>query len=153
MLKITLTGTWPQFQPLGNVMQSLSKRIGDDIRNDVAQGGNPAWPDRVHPPGKAQLGYIPRTLQTTWGNNFARASFGGGIPYAMIHEFGGIIRHPGSDKLQVFQLGDKIIFTHHTKAHDIPIPQRSALSGVYLRKDDYAKFIGKEITITKQVPI
>ena len=49
----------------------------------------------------------------------------GDVKYAAIHEYGGVIHHPGSYKFQVFKIGGKTIFTHGTVAHDIPIPMRS----------------------------
>jgi hypothetical protein len=54
-----------------------------------------------------------------------------GVEYADIHETGGIIYHPGSTarnriKMKFFwkKIG-KIVFASKTKAHNIPIPQRS----------------------------
>ncbi len=54
-----------------------------------------------------------------------KVASGGNLRYAAIHEFGGTIKHPGSDKLQVFDVGGRTVFTHHTAPHDIPMPQRS----------------------------
>ena len=49
-----------------------------------------------------------------------------GVIYAAIHEYGGIIKHPGSSKFQSWVGSDgKRVFTHFTKPHDIPIPERS----------------------------
>jgi phage gpG-like protein len=48
-----------------------------------------------------------------------------GVPYAAIHEFGGIIKHPGSSKFQAWQGPGGWVYTHMTRPHDIPIPQRS----------------------------
>jgi phage gpG-like protein len=45
--------------------------------------------------------------------------------YAAIHEYGGVIHHPGSDKFQAWQAGGAWIYTNHTKPHDIPMPERS----------------------------
>ena len=59
------------------------------------------------------------------------------VPYARIHEYGGIIHHPGSDKLQAWRgapdasrFGERIsgmVFTRRTRPHDIPMPERSYL--------------------------
>ena len=56
------------------------------------------------------------------------------VPYAKIHNEGGTIHHPGSDKLQAFlaegedmPIGGDIIFRRGTKAHDIVIPKRKYL--------------------------
>lgn len=48
-----------------------------------------------------------------------------GVPYAAIHEFGGVIKHPGSSKFQAWQGPGGWVYTHMTRPHDIPIPQRS----------------------------
>lgn len=49
-----------------------------------------------------------------------------GVPYGPIHEFGGIIKHPGSSKYQSWIGGDgNRVHTHFTRPHDIPIPERS----------------------------
>ena len=56
--------------------------------------------------------------------NQTRIVWGEGIPYAAIHNFGGVIQHPGSSKLQVFTLNGKTVYTRFTKPHAIPIPQR-----------------------------
>jgi len=54
--------------------------------------------------------------------------YGSRVPYAVIHEYGGVINHPGSDKFQVFNIGNRTIFTHFTKAHNITIPKRPYLA-------------------------
>jgi phage gpG-like protein len=48
-----------------------------------------------------------------------------GVPYAAIHEFGGIIQHPGSSKFQAWQNAGAWVYTHMTRAHDITMPERS----------------------------
>jgi hypothetical protein len=62
-----------------------------------------------------------------------------GLPYLAIHEYGGIIGHPGSDKFQAFaadrwaqfRAGSTSaadwVFTPHTNPHAIPMPERSYL--------------------------
>lgn len=58
----------------------------------------------------------------------------GDVKYAAIHEYGGIIKHPGGTPYYVSELlGGKAFFMNKldhpnapvTKAHDIPMPQRS----------------------------
>jgi phage gpG-like protein len=49
----------------------------------------------------------------------------GSVPYASIHEYGGIINHPGSSKFQAFDISGQTIFTHFTRPHTITIPERS----------------------------
>ena len=48
-----------------------------------------------------------------------------GVPYARIHEFGGVIKHPGSSKFQAWQGPNGMVFTHGTRPHTIPMPERS----------------------------
>jgi len=48
-------------------------------------------------------------------------------PYARIHEYGGTIKHPGSNKFQAWQGPTGWVYTHRTRPHDIPIPERSYL--------------------------
>ncbi len=158
MIKIGISGTLPQIQPMKTVMGSLAMRLGSDIRADVAQGGNPTWPDRVHPPGRAGLGYISSTLQLSSGENFARASFGGGLVFAKVHEMGWMIKRTAKmrkffwakwyETKEEFWKGMAL-----SKNEFINIPQRSVISGIYNRKEDYAKFIGQQITITHSLPI
>lgn len=136
-------------------------RLGSDIRADVAQGGNPTWPDRVHPPGKANLSYIPQTLQLSSGDNFAMASFGEGLRFAKVHEVGITIKI--TEKMRRYFLARALSsggnerafwFSMTSKKKDsITIPARPAVSGIYNRKEDYAKFIGQQITITHSLPI
>jgi phage gpG-like protein len=52
------------------------------------------------------------------------------IKYAAIHEYGGVIKHPGSNKFQAWFDQNKPgptgwTYTHFTRPHDIPMPQRS----------------------------
>lgn len=59
-------------------------------------------------------------------NGYTGRVFSSGVPYAAIHEYGGIIDHPGSNLLQVFRAPDgKMVFTMFTRPHQIPIPERS----------------------------
>lgn len=56
------------------------------------------------------------------------AEYGSRVVYAAIHEFGGTIKHPGSTKMQAFQIGGHKVVAHGTKPHDIPIPKRPYLA-------------------------
>lgn len=55
-------------------------------------------------------------------------AYGSKVVYAAIHEYGGTIRHPGSNKWQVFRIGNKTIYTSYTKPHNITIPKRPYLA-------------------------
>ena len=61
------------------------------------------------------------------GNRIVGSAFSSvDVKYAAIHEFGGIIQHPGSDKLQAWtNAAGKKIVVHGTKPHAIPMPERS----------------------------
>jgi len=56
---------------------------------------------------------------------YGRVYSDGSVKYARIHEYGGTIDHPGSDKFQAWQNGGAWVYTHRTRPHKIPIPQRS----------------------------
>ena len=58
---------------------------------------------------------------------YGRVYSDGSVPYARIHEYGGTIQHPGSSKFQAWQGPAGWVFTHFTRPHAIPIPQRSYL--------------------------
>lgn len=76
------------------------------------------------------------------GNDHVDVEWGRGLPYAAIHQFGGTINHPGSDKLQVFQIDGHTIFTHKTRAHKIDIPARPYL----LFQEEDVRRIGEMLT-------
>lgn len=71
------------------------------------------------------LGSINQTMQTGADAIVGRV-FSQGVPYARIHEQGGIVPHPGSNKFQAFMGREgRMVFTHFTRPHPIPIPERS----------------------------
>lgn len=52
----------------------------------------------------------------------------GGVPYARIHEMGGVIDIPEvSGKLMVFNSGSELVFTRHHRAFQVHMPERSYL--------------------------
>jgi phage gpG-like protein len=64
------------------------------------------------------------SMRQTATETEAILGMGRGVPYAAIHNFGGAIKHPGSNKLQSFRIGGKWITTTHTRPHLIPMPKR-----------------------------
>jgi phage gpG-like protein len=65
------------------------------------------------------------SIQIEWGEKSASVFIDTErVPYARIHNEGGTIKHPGSNKFQAFGFGDGMVFTHYTKPHDIQIPRR-----------------------------
>ena len=157
-----ISGSLPQLPPPQSVMESLSTLLGEDIIKDVEAGGNPRWQNRIHPPGQATLGYIRRTLQLSSGENFARASFGGGdsSKYAAVHEMGWEILRTQKMKrffwAKYYESGKADDFWKNmalSKKQFITIPPRPVVSGIFARKEDYARFIGQRLVVTHSVPI
>jgi phage gpG-like protein len=58
---------------------------------------------------------------------YGRVFSDGSVKYARIHEFGGTIQHPGSSKFQAWQGPAGWVYTHFTRPHAIPMPERSYL--------------------------
>lgn len=60
-----------------------------------------------------------------------RIFYAGDVPYAAIHEFGGIIHipeiEPKSAQALHFVIDGKDIFTRRTRAHDVSMPERAPL--------------------------
>lgn len=88
-------------------------------------------------PGELRDSIFEENTQNSTSGVTYKVASGGNIPYAAIHEYGGTIHHPGSDKLQVFEVGGKTVFTNHTAAHDIVMPERSYMrAGLAHQKDE-----------------
>lgn len=100
--------------------------VKSQLQNFIEGGRPEAWP-----PSQRVLKFGGQTLVKTGAlRDSARISDIGSDHVAVemkdtIHQEGGTIHHPGSNKLQVFEFDGKLIFTHKTKAHDINIPQRT----------------------------
>ncbi len=158
MIDAIVSGSWPQLRSLSGIMERLSAQMERDVLEDVANGGNPAWQQRIHPPGQATLDYIPRTL-TSWSDAVSSSvGWGGGLPYPKVHEMGWEI--PRTLRMRKFFWAK----WHETREDfwkamaisnkpTVTIPQRSVVSGFYSRKQEYVEFLGEQITIVHQVPI
>jgi phage gpG-like protein len=152
VLNISVTGTLPEFQLPQSLMEQLSVVLGEDIRNDVASGGNPTWKPRIFGDA-ARLGYITRTLRTSFGENYAQASFGGNV-YARGHELGWArMKTPAMRRAMWARLREQGFVWNGVTKPVLVIPQRSATSGIFARKQKYVDWLGKNITITHHVPI
>ena len=70
--------------------------------------------------------------------------------WAGAHNFGATIKHPGSDKFQVFMFKGKKIFTHGTKPHNIRLPRRQFM--LFQRQDirDIKARVGEAVFETSQ---
>lgn len=65
-------------------------------------------------------------------------------PYGKIHETGGVINHPGSNKFQAWQGATGMIFTSFTRAHEITIPARPWFYSSWgERKEDFLSGLEK----------
>lgn len=69
---------------------------------------------------------------------FGKVYSSGDVKYAAIHEFGGIIKHPGGTKFYIDKATGRAVFIKNlseagawaypeTRPHDIPMPERSFL--------------------------
>lgn len=113
--------------PWNKVMQGVSEMMIERVRRNFIEGGrvSPWTPKRD---GSAshliETGRLFNCLENTWDETFAKVSTTGGLPYAAVHQYGGSVHHPGSDKPQAFTVDGVRVFTSNVPAHDIPIPQR-----------------------------
>ncbi len=76
------------------------------------------------PPLGGSMGSIGQSEHVTEVTERSVTISASGLPYNVIHQTGGIIKHPGSNQLQVFPIMGRMVFSHGTAPHDIPIPSR-----------------------------
>jgi len=114
-------------------MTPAMERIADimyrSVQENFISGGRPnQWEPLAHlglPSHLYQSGRMFENIQFSWSDTQAMVYIDTNrVPYARMNNDGGVIKHPGSKKFQAFQGADGMVFTHGTKAHDIPIPQR-----------------------------
>ena len=86
----------------GRISKSIGSRVGGQILQDTGQ----------------------LAASITTSHDSRSAMIGTNKIYAAIHQFGGTIEHPGSDKFQAFEIGGQWVYTHGTKPHPIAIPAR-----------------------------
>jgi phage gpG-like protein len=109
--------------------EKIARLMFRSVQENFIAGGRPnqwaplkATGEQSHLYGSGEL---LSNIQMGWDSRSATVSVDTArVPYAAIHNFGGMIKHPGSDKLQVFQIGGATVFSRGTKPHDIRIPQR-----------------------------
>lgn len=130
MINIQIEGKLPELNAdLEPAMQEIADVMFRSVQQNFIAGGRPDQWAPLMPLGQSshlyRTGNLFESLQLAWDKSSATVFIDTArIPYAAILNFGGIIKHPGSSKFQAFDLGGKMIYTHGTKAHDIPIPAR-----------------------------
>ena len=110
------------------LMQDTSKMMEEEWIANFNTSGHGRWPVLKKTGEDSHLGKPGPLFQSktvSFDETSATVAWGDGIVYAAIHQFGGTIQHPGSDKLQAFEYEGHMIFTHYTKPHRIRIPKRS----------------------------
>ena len=130
MLDTKITGTLPKInEDLTSVMEQVADIMFRSVQQNFIQGGRPNQWEPLSPFGESshlyKTGRMFSSIQLQWDGQSASVFIDTAkMPYARIHNDGGIIKHPGSDKFQAFMGADGMVFTQGTKPHDIRIPQR-----------------------------
>jgi phage gpG-like protein len=127
MIDIQITGTLPKLNDnLEPAMEKIVDIMFRSVQENFLASGRPNQWAPLQPFGEqSHLGNIFENIQLKWDATSATVYLDTSrVPYAAIHNFGGVIKHPGSDKFQAFEYMGGMIFTHGTKAHNINIPQR-----------------------------
>lgn len=120
-----------EFMPSREKMYRVGEAIINIVKANFLAGGRPEkWPARKD--GSTSMlmksGKLVNSLHISALDEAMVEVRPGNLPYAGIHNFGGVINHPGSQKMQAFEVGGQLIVTHGTKPHKIPIPQRKYLT-------------------------
>jgi len=114
-------------------LMSTFESIGDlmyrSVQMNFIAGGRPNQWEGLQPLGEPshlyKTGKLQESVQLKWTDNSATVYVDTArVPYAKILHRGGTIKHPGSDKFQVFPYMGGMVYTHGTPPHDINIPAR-----------------------------
>jgi phage gpG-like protein len=131
MIDIQITGTLPKLNDnLEPAMEKIADIMFRSVQQNFLAGGRPNQWAPLQPFGESshlmKSGKMFENIQLRWDSTSATVYLDSSrVPYAAIHNFGGTIKHPGSDKFQAFEyMGGLVVLPHGTKPHDIPIPQR-----------------------------
>ena len=145
MIDIQMTGTFPEVNPhIGaDTMPEIVDIMYRSVQQNFIEGGRPETWTPLQPFGEAshlyRNGNLFENIQLEYDDKHASVFIDTErVPYAAINNFGGVIKHPGSKKFQVFQVGGEIVFTHGTEPHDINIPQRMFM---LLQEEDKEKIL------------
>lgn len=98
---------------------AMTKALATQVRVNLSGAVLNQRSGRLYSSIKSELVENPTTIYGVVGSY--------GVPYARIHEYGGVIKHPGSSKFQAWQGSGGWVYTHFTRPHDIPMPERSYL--------------------------
>lgn len=140
MIEAQLSGDFPTIEgdPIGGVMGDVAQLMEESILANIAAGGRPdPWLPRKKDGGKALQGFA-RDISSRHDATTAEAGVFSAQPKHWVAQNGAIIKHPGSDKLQVFTIDGVTVFTHHTAPHDIPEPRRMF---VLFQEDDITAIV------------
>ncbi len=153
MINVEIGGTLPKFQTARALMEKMSLLLAKDTESDVSRGGNPAWPITIF--GRpARFGYIRKTMQTAFGDDYAEVSWGGGLIYAKVQERGmNIIKTPAMRRAMWARLRDQGVKWDGRISGRLNVPARSATQGIFARKEKYVKYLHEQISITESVPV
>lgn len=128
MIEASITGTLPDFEvtDFDEPLHEAANIMLTSVRENFAAGGRPVtWPVLARtgfPSHLVDSGELAGSIMAEVGGDYAEVHTD--VPYAAIHNFGGVIQHPGSQMFQAFTIGGKWVFTQHTRPHPIHIPQR-----------------------------
>ncbi len=131
MINIQIDGQLPQLNAdLTQAMEQIADVMYRSVQENFIAGGRPNQWAPLQPLGVDshlyQSGRLFESIQLMWDDKSATAFIDTArVPYAAILNFGGTIKHPGSNKFQAFMYGGEMIYTHGTRPHDINIPART----------------------------
>lgn len=85
---------------------------------DKATGGTQRWKPskKSQGPTLVRKGYLAKSVSAIWSDNSITLT--SGMAYSAIHQFGGVIQHPGGTPYVV--IGKKAVFLKKTDAKDKP---------------------------------
>jgi phage gpG-like protein len=134
MIGVEVTGTLPTIKE--SDWKSINEEIGnvalDAVRQNFIEGGRPdKWQPLKsgEPSFLFKSGNLLNSIQMTTGEDgdeyWSETSTTGGLPYAEIHQYGGIIQHPGSTKAPIpMMINGEMTFRWMKDPFTIDIPPR-----------------------------
>lgn len=161
MIDVQITGTIPEIteKDWAEVTEEVGKLMLDSVRRNFVEGGRPnKWqPLRSGEPSFLfQSGNLLQSIQMTSGEEgykyWAEVGTTGGLPYAEIQNYGGVIQHPGSTKAPIpMMINGELTFRWMKDPFSINIPQREYMN---LTEEDIAEIVslaaGKIVTILNE---
>lgn len=116
-------------------IQSLTLRLQRKVVQDHLSG--PTGPNSLSRQSGALARSVFKRVEQTSTGVTGWVGYSADVPYAAIHEFGGIIHHPGGTPYFLDKNTGQAVFVSKsspgadklpvTKPHDIPIPERAPL--------------------------